>query len=177
MDRDPLGRMDCCRRAPLQTSGSALGGKGSVVVAGVAVEDIAGGVLLDHTLAVDMVDPALHDAVMQSHCDLLQLRVVCIAAIRLPGPFSPLSPSVLHMVVSEVAGLEDLVVFGEAEEELDVRCDIHATDQSLVCEGLDGRTANVLRVDDDQADMVQVVERREFGSDPDDVGTAGAAAH
>jgi len=137
------------------------------------------GALLGRTQ--DMIDPALRDAVTDSHCDLAPLMTVCIVEVRLTDPFSPSDLSVLHMVVFEFVDLEDLehlivvvVVVGEMNQE--GRCDIHAKDQSLVCEGLDGRTANVLKFDDDQLDMVQAVERMEFEEDPDGVGTAAATA-
>lgn len=98
-----------------------------------------------------MVDPGLRDAVMDSHYDLHLLTAVCIVeAVRLMDPFSPSDLCVPH--TKEVV-----------EEEEEDRCDIHARDQSLVCEGLDGRTAEVQKVDDGPMDAVQVVERMGSG--------------
>ena len=57
--------------------------------------------------------------------------------------------------------MEELVV-EEVEED---RCDIHAKDLSLVCEGLDGRTANVQRADDDQVGVVRAVEKMDWKDD------------
>ncbi|KAG4427144.1 hypothetical protein IFR05_017373, partial [Cadophora sp. M221] len=152
----------------------ALVGKDLIVAAAVGIV----GFSLDRT-PDDMVDPALRGVVMDSHCALHQLRVAyTVVVVRLTGPFSPSGLFVLHMVVLEAAGLEELVVGEDGQED---RSDIHAKDQSLVYEGPDGRTANVLRVDGDQLDMVQTVvvaavERMEFDLDLDDVGTVAAAA-
>jgi len=156
-----------------QTLGFVLVGKDSIVAAAGTA-----GFLLYHTTD-DMVDPVLRGAVKDSHCDLHQLRMVYTVVVRLKGPFSPLGLSVLHTMIMEAADLGELMVVGEDEQE--DRSDIHAKDLSLVCEGLDGRTVNVQRVDDDREDMVleeaavELVARMEFDLDPDDVGTAAAA--
>lgn len=113
-----------------------------------------------------MVDLALRGVVMASHCDQHLLTAVYTVGVRLMDPFSPSGPFVLHMVVFGAVGLGELVVEG-AED----RCDIHAQDQSLVCEGLDDRTVNAQRADDDQVDVVLPVER--MGLD----GNAAAAMH
>lgn len=133
--------MGYCRTALWQTLDFALVGKG-LIVAVVGIADFSLGRTSD-----DMVDPALRGVVMDSHCGLHQLRVVYTVVVRLTGPFSPSGLSVLHMVVLEAADLEELVVGEDGQED---RFDIHAKDQSLVCEGPDDRTANVLRVDGDQ---------------------------
>ncbi len=97
----------------------------------------------------------LRDVVKGSHCDLeRRSKAVCIvvavavAEVHLTGPSLP-----------------SVLVARRKLEGEEVQCDIHAKDQSLVCDGLDARTVYVQKEGDGLTGVVEVRVVERMGCD------------